>query len=320
MEKLKVNGYLLEVDYAEELEPYMDRFERIRIRGEKLQACSPFRNEKNPSFAVNLENGSWVDSGADSESERKGSFISLLAHFRGESYEDTAEYLLEKYTHILDDVDSLKLNLNLCIEQDVMLLHKEEYEDAVGKPSQYLRNRKISDEVQEIFNCGIGRNGKSISIPWHDRHGRIVNIKYRSIKGKEFWFSKGGQPIKNHVYGLWLVKLKNIKEVWAVESEIDALYLWSLNIPAIAFGGASMNEVQKNLILNSGIESLVVATDNDIVGQRFGKVLAQELNGYIIIKKIHIPAEKKDVNDLSKKEVECLYNNISFYKNIFNII
>lgn len=317
MEKLKVNGYLLEVDYAEELEIYMDRFERAKIRGEKVQACSPFRNEKNPSFAVNLDNGSWVDSGADSESERKGSFVSLLAHFRGESYEDTSEYLLEKYCHILDDVDSLKLKLNLSMEDDVVLLHQEKYEDVVGKPSDYLRSRKISDEVQKLFNCGIGRKGDSVAIPWHDKHGRIINIKYRSMKGKAFWFSKGGQPIKNHVYGIWLVRLKNIKEVWAVESEIDALYLWSLGIPAIAFGGASINEIQKKLILNSGIESLVIATDNDAVGQRFGEVLAKELNGYIIVKKICFPVEKKDVNDLSENEVKHLYNNINFC-NIFN--
>lgn len=318
MEKLKVNGYLLEVDYAEELEIYMDKFERVRIRGEKLQACSPFRNEKNPSFAVNLDNGSWVDSGADSEAERKGSFISLLAYFRGESYEDTAEYLLEKYTHILDDADSLKLNLNLSMEQDVVLLHQEKYEDVIGKPSDYLRSRKISDEVQKLFNCGIGRKGDSVAIPWHDKHGRIINIKYRSMKGKEFWFSKGGQPIKFHVYGLWLVRLKNIKEVWAVESEIDALYLWSLGIPAIAFGGASMNVVQKNLILNSGIESLVVATDNDVVGQRFGKVLADELIGYLKIKKISIPSEKKDVNDLNVNEVNILNKTKSFYNILFD--
>lgn len=319
MEKLKVNNYLIEVDYAEELELYMDRFERVRIRGEKLQACSPFRTEKNPSFAVNLDNGSWVDSGADTESERKGSFVSLLAYFRGESYEDTAEYLIEKYAHILDDADSLKLKLNLKMEEDVVLLHQEKYEDVVGKPSNYLRNRKISDEVQKLFNCGIGRKGDSVAIPWHDKFGRIINIKYRSVKGKEFWFSKGGQPIKNHVYGIWLVRLKNIKEVWAVESEIDAMYLWSLGIPAIAFGGASMNQIQKSLILNSGIESLVVATDNDVVGQRFGEVLAKELSGYITIKKACIPLGKKDVNDLSESEIKSLCGNICYYNFFINI-
>lgn len=304
MEKLKVNGYMVEVDYAEELEPYMDRFEKLRIRGEKVQACSPFRQERNPSFAVNLDNGSWVDSGANEESERKGSFIHLLAFFRGESYEETAEYLLDKYTHILDDADALKLDLDLKMEEpEVVLLAQEKYQDVIGQPSQYLKNRGISEEVQKVFDCGIGRKGDSVAIPWHDKQGRIINIKYRSMAGKEFWFSSGGQPIKKHVYGLWLASLKKEKEVWAVESEIDALYLWSNGIPAIAFGGASINEVQKNLILNSGIESLVIATDNDVVGKRFGMALFEEFAGYMDVKSIKIPNNKKDVNDLTGEEL-----------------
>lgn len=304
MEKLKVNGYLIDVDYAEELESYMDRFERVRIRGEKLQACSPFRQEKHPSFAVNLENGSWVDSGANEESERKGSFIHLLAHFRGETYEETADYLLDKYTHILDDADELKLSLSLQLEApEVHILGQDKYADVIGKPSAYLYNRGISHKIQESFETGIGRNGDAVALPWHDIFGRIINVKYRSMEGKQFWFTKDGQPIKNHVYGLFLIKQLGIKEAWAVESEIDALYLWSNGIPAIAFGGASMNEVQKNLVLNSGIERLVGATDNDVVGQRFGKVLFEEFGGFLKVYKFEIPKGKKDVNELSPEEL-----------------
>lgn len=307
MEVLKINGIDVEVDYPEELEPYMDRFDRVRIRGEKLQACSPFREEKHPSFAVNLENGSWVDSGADAESERKGSFISLLAHFRGESYEETAEYLLEKYSHILDDADSLHLELDLKLEaSEIPVLGKERFVGVIGKPSDYLRGRGISDVIQGYFETGIGRTGDYIAMPWHNKDGEIINIKYRSTKGKEFWFIKDGQPIKQHVYGLFAVIKGKYTKVWAVESEIDALYLWSCGIPAVAFGGASINEVQKKLILNSCIETLVIATDNDTVGHRFGQVLAEEFAGYLGIEKLIIPSGKKDVNELKAEQLFVL--------------
>lgn len=309
MESLKIKGYEVEVDYAEELEPYMDRLDRVRIRGEKIQACSPFRYEKNPSFAVNIENGTWVDSGADEEGNRKGNFISLLAFFRGEDYEETADYLLEKYTHILDDVDTLHLNLNLQLEApEVSILGQEKYEDVIGQPSDYLRGRGVTEATQKTFETGIGRKGDSVAIPWHDVNGRIINIKYRSMRGKEFWFTKGGQPIKNHVYGLFLVKKLQLKEVWAVESEIDCLYLWANGIPAIAFGGASINPIQKKLILTAGIERLVLSTDNDIVGQRFAKVLHEEFNGYMNCYKIFIPNNKKDMNDLTAEELTKLDN------------
>lgn len=304
MERLKVNGYLIEVDYPAELELYMDRLERVRARGEKLQACSPFREEKNPSWAVNMDNGSWVDSGASEEADRKGSFITLLAHFRGESYEDTADYLLDKYTHILDDTDSLKLDFSLQLgTPEVAVLGQEKYEKVVGLKSSYLLNRGISYEVQSYFETGLGTKGDSIAIPWHDTKGRIINIKYRSIVGKEFWFTKDGQPIKHHIYGLFAIKEKGIKEAWAVESEIDALYLWSLGIPAIAFGGASMNDRQKQLLLNTGLESLVIATDNDVVGHRFAEVLAEEFMGILDCYRIQFPQGTKDVNELSRGQV-----------------
>lgn len=321
MEKLKVNGHLVEVDYPAELEMYIERFEKVRIRGEKLQACSPFRDEHHPSFAVNLENGSWVDSGADEESQRKGSFISLLAHFRGETYDETAEYLLDKYTHILDDAEKLELNLNLQLnEPELAVLGQEKYSEVVSKPSNYLLKRGIAVKTQLYFKTGRGEGGACIAIPWHDKAGRIINIKYRSTKGKEFWFSSGGQPIKQHVYGLFAVIKLNVKEVWAVESEIDALYLWSLGIPAVAFGGASMNDIQKNLLLNSGIESIVIATDNDTVGQRFAKALTLEFAGLLDVKKVKFPLGKKDMNDLLPDEVLKVKSELLEFKELIEFI
>lgn len=320
MERLKVNGHLIEVDYPAEIELYMDRLEKVRIRGEKVQACSPFRDENHPSWAVNLDNGSWVDSGASEEEGRKGSFVTLLAHFRGETYEETADYLLDKYVHILDDAEGLQLTLNLQINspEDLKLV-KEGYAEVIGKPSQYLLNRGIKEKTQRYFETGIGSRMECIAIPWHDRAGRIINIKYRSIKGKEFWFSKGGQPIKQHVYALFAVIKLKVKEVWAVESEIDALYLWSLGIPAVAFGGASMNDTQKKLLLNSGIECLVIATDNDVVGQRFGQVLTEEFAGLFEIKKIFFSNNVKDVNELTPSQITFCKSNLQALGDFINI-
>lgn len=319
MEKLKVKGHFIEVNYEEELEQYLHRLEKAQQRGNKIQACSPFRNENHPSWAVNLDNGSWVDSGADSESERKGSFITLLAFFREETFEETSDYLFEKYAHFLDNADGLKLNLNLELEPpEVAVLGADKYEDVINRCSEYLLDRGITAEIQAYFQTGLGRNNDAVALPWHDVMGRIVNIKYRSIKGKEFWFSKGGQPIKNHVYGLFAVKEKDFKEVWVVESEIDALYLWSVGIPAIAFGGASINDIQKNLILNTGIESLIIVTDNDVVGHRFAKVLNEEFGGIFNCSRIKFPEGVKDVNELTAEQLDLIRKNISNF-NLFSI-
>ena len=48
MGTMKVRNIDIEPDFYAELEPYLDKFGKNRIRDNKLQACSPFRYEKTP--------------------------------------------------------------------------------------------------------------------------------------------------------------------------------------------------------------------------------------------------------------------------------
>lgn len=300
MEQLRVKGVYLDVDYPEELEPYLHQFNRMQVRGEKLQACSPFRNESHPSFAVNLDSGLWVDSGASDEHMRKGNFISLLAYLQEVDYESAEGYLLEKYSHNLDEVSGLTLSLSLTMGE-VSVTKLDSYSDKLNIYSPYLAGRGISKGVQEAFE--IGESKGAVAIAWHDKAGRIINIKFRATNNKEFWFASGGEPIKNHVYGLWLAKRNKVTSLWVVESEIDCLYLWEHGIPAVAFGGASINERQKRLIENLGLESLIIATDSDTVGERFAEVLAVEFGGELDCYRVQFPQGRKDINDLSPQEL-----------------
>lgn len=59
---MKIRDYELDVNIKEELDNF--EWSNEQVRGHKFQACSPFRDEKRPSFAVNLETGTWKDSGA----------------------------------------------------------------------------------------------------------------------------------------------------------------------------------------------------------------------------------------------------------------
>jgi 5S rRNA maturation endonuclease (ribonuclease M5) len=322
---MKIKGQELDINYYEELEPYLDKFERMQIRGEELTACSPLRDERRPSFSINLGTGLWIDRGGEGINSR-GNIVSLLAHLRQETYEETADYLLEVYGHILDNADELTLDLQLELEPaEVTLLAQEKYENRINKPSEYLKSRKIDIETQKLFNTGISEKGDAICLPWHDWRGRIINMKYRKINSKEFWYSSGGQPVKKHLYGLFLVLElhkkqrrynKTLSPVYLVESEIDALCLWSIGKPAIAFGGSSISEQQQGLIVDKLSDcELILATDNDKVGQKFRKVLAKELGGYFIIKELEIPEGYKDVNELEPELINNLKQN---FINFFN--
>ena len=302
MGTMKIRNIEIEPDFLEELEPYLDKLGKHRLRDSKLQACSPFRYEKSPSFAVNLDNGSWVDSGAVDEFTKKGHFTHLLAFLREETWTDTEDYLLSKYSNVVLDVETLQLEYNLSPEVPYRVFTKEELAPFMYRVN-YLTNRGITEKVQRAFGIGYDRDGKAIMIPWRDWRGNVINTKFRSVLHKMFWYHDEGQRIKQHVFGLDLVHKYKCKKVFGVESETDAMYLWSHGVPAVAFGSANMSFQQKVLLERSPIEKFVIASDNDGAGQRFKEQLKQELFTSFTLYSLNIPQKYKDVNDIPVSEI-----------------
>lgn len=290
-----IREYEIHVDIEEELEPYLDEFPQCRVRGNKLQSCSPFRPESHPSFAVNLDNGTFIDSGSTDEHYYKGNFVKLLSYLQGVTYEEVEDYLLEKYHLIKADTDALKLSVQLTKE---VTQYKEPDLERYAYRHEYLGSRGISERVQKAFQIGYDKKGKAVTLVWHDKDGKPINMKFRSVTDKRFWYMSGGKPIKQNVYGLHFVRRMKAKTVVVVESEIDALYLWTNKQPAIALGSASMSKEQERLILTSGIETLLLAFDNDTAGMRATNDVVRRLLGKLSLKKVNIPTGLKDVNDI----------------------
>jgi hypothetical protein len=302
-----VKGIELDVNYAEELEPYLNQFDKWKIRENKLQSCSPFRDEIRPSFAVNLDTGLWVDSGAVDQAWYKGNFVALLSFLREESWQDTEAYLLEKYYATPVETDGLKLDLNLSVERTTYKIYSKEYMKKYMFRHPYLGNRGISEKIQRAFRIGYDKEAGAVAIPWADKDGNIINIKFRRTNFKFFYYEPDGQPIKQHIYGLHFVIRHGFKEVVCTESETDCMYLWSNGIPAIAFGGASMSAKQEELLLSSTIETLVIGTDTDIAGERFADNLVERLGGKLSLKRFQIPEGLKDINQIPVSQLMGRY-------------
>lgn len=314
---MRVREHELDINFLDELE----NFEWIHpcIKGNKFQACSPFRGEKKPSFAVNLDTGTWVDSGSSDEAFHKGNILSLLSFLRCEETYETENYLVEKYSTILLETESLQLQINLDEEAVTLInINKDSIAHLYKVKTDYFTGRGISLEIQHQFGCGYNPDTKAVALIWTDKQGNVANIKYRKTDEKVFYYEKGGQPIKHNVFGLYQVLLNKSKKIFICESEIDALTLWTHGYPAIAVGGSSLSEIQVNLILTSGIEELVVATDNDKVGHRFRDFIKKEFGGHLNIMDVSFPMNKKDVNELNAIEIKKMCTNLS--KPILNFI
>ncbi|MFR7272426.1 toprim domain-containing protein [Streptococcus pneumoniae] len=299
---IRKNGfeYDIDVDIREELS-YFD-WHRANPKGNEMLACSPFRDEHTPSFAVNLETGLWQDFGGFG-SQSKGNIITLLSYLRNETPSEIEEYLLDKYGIDLSDVDKLELNIDFNIDNVInTVISNEDYRKYAFR-SPYLEKRGISEKVQRAFRIGYDKSSKAVSFPWQDINGNIVNIKFRSTTSKQFFYYPKGQQLRNHIYGLHFIYRLKSEIVFLVESEIDALYLWTHGFPAIAIGGSKISDKRKQLLLRSPIKRLVLATDNDAVGNEIREKVTEMLIGSKEIYEIHFPENVKDVNDLSPDEL-----------------
>lgn len=302
---VRIRGRELQVDIEAELRQY--NWYRAKWLADKLIACSPFRDEKTPSFACSLEEGIWVDSGSLSDDWKKGNFPKLLAFLRNESYEEAEEYLIETYAPENWDVETLKINMKLELGKKEKPFPSPDLLKPFAYVHPYLNNRGLTDKTQAAVQIGYDPATRSVVIPWFDYKGRLISWKHRSVQDKRFWYYAEGQRIKNHLYGLNLVyRLKRFEEVFIVESEIDALTLWQNGRAAVAMGGASLTKEQKKLILQAGIKRLVLATDNDGAGQKAKESIIQKLAGYVELAELQFPAGRKDINDFTEAELKNL--------------
>lgn len=268
----------------------------------KLEASSPFRpGDDRPSFRVIIdpdspEFGCWVDMGATEPHRRRGGPVQLLAILRGIPEEEARQILAEEERDGPGDYITLRLREPTARAQpkplDITLLDRYD-----AHKSDYLTNRGISPEVQALFRTGYDPQSRAVTIPWVDAAGRLLNVKYRSTRDKRFWYAKGGAPIRDLIFGINVIHAHGIQRAAVVEAEIDAMYLWTIGVPAIATGGAAFNEQKRDLILRSPIETLVLLRDNDKAGRQWRNEIAEALSGRIALEMALVPQGFKDVNE-----------------------
>lgn len=285
----------LEIDVKDEVSVY--DWNNATWSDTKLIASSPFRSDNSPSFYLTFEGeyaGVFGDSAYDDEYYKAGNIVKLLAYLRKETEDETVEYLLNKYDYDYTDSDIELITPKIALETryDPLELGDIEFDKT------YLQSRGIPDRIvmlQNVFDAG-----NSIGICWYNTNGQLSAIKYRNKKTKDFWYAKGSTPIKDLVYGLDKVYDRGIKRVALCEGEIDAMTWQAAGIYGIAIGGARLNDRQKELIINSGIEELILSGDNDTAGKRFNDLAYRSFKDSFDIYRLDYSEFEgsKDVNDL----------------------
>ena len=163
----------------------------------------------------------------------------------------------------------------------------------------YLAKRKLSREICELFKVRYDPKYRQVIFPAYDTKGNLVMLAKRSIDVKSFYLDK---DVEKPVYCLDYVMKNNIKTVLITEGPFDCLTGWEYGFPTIATFG-KISDYQIEQINKSCINIIYAAFDNDAAGRSFLETLKRKLTKRIIVIETKFPANKKDVNDLSKEEL-----------------
>jgi DNA primase len=314
MNVIKIQNQPIDIDIQSELENF--DWKRARWTSEKLIACSPFREDGNPSFFVSLTGeyaGCFSDSGAYDSEWSSGNLVKLLAFLRNETYEEAEEYLVYKYGKT-NGCDKLTLVLpKLALPQQKMYLpdtFMSRFSPSTG--SDYLTRRGITERVQRFMTTGYDSKSRTVVIPWHDTNGKLANVKYRKTRGKVFYYEKGAVPIRNLIYGLNNVYRMRATTAVVTEAEIDAMSVMSsgAKLLGIALGGANFTDYQRDLIVRSPIKRLIILADNDKAGGKLRDQVVEKLRGRCELAVADINTYKDANEVLTKEGPECLRETI----------
>lgn len=120
----------------------------------------------------------------------------------------------------------------------------------------YLRDRGITDEVCEMFGVVYGRDGEfdkveiknTLVVPIFDLDSSYHTFQVRRMYDSALrWHTPSGSPIKNLLYGGWLINNES-HLLWIVEGVSDCWNMWQNGLRAVGLFSKEASATQYNKI------------------------------------------------------------------------
>lgn len=166
---------------------------------------------------------------------------------------------------------------------------------------EYMWKRKLSKEIVDLFEVGYDPDLNSLTFPVRDEKGHLRFITRRSVVSHHFRIP---EKVDKPVYLLYYALQQKLTSVAVVESQINALYLYSIGIPAVALFGTGTSK-QYEILRKSGIRIFNLYFDGDSPGEKGAYRFKKAMPSDILVNTYLLPTGK-DVNDLTAQEVYTL--------------
>lgn len=310
--ELIVNNKLITADVYDILselhkETHGKLFHKINIKGKNIQCTCPIHKggqETKPSCSIyNSDEGEvekgWVHCFACGYN---APLYKMVADIFNETDDFGKEWLVNHYG---DTIYSKAFYLPPIQEEVLSKYHSDSELNQYKYHTNYWATRGISEEVAKEFELGFDPSQNMVVFPIRDASGRLSMITKRSITSKYFYIEENKDK---PVYLLYYILRNNLDRVYVVESQINALTLWTWGYPAIALIGTGSEE-QYKILRRSGIRNYILCFDGDIAGDLGRKRFIKNMPSDVLISVKDLP-RTKDVNDLTKEQFDSLLEHI----------
>ncbi len=183
------------------------------------------------------------------------------------------------------------------------------------KHYQYMADRNIESLI-DMFNVGYVVKGDKnyslnyinrIIIPCHDSDGKYMWCEGRAIthiKVDRKYFRPFGINKTKYLFNYHRVKKSGYDYIVVVEGIIDAMILWSWDIPGVCCFGSNISDEQISLL--AVYNKVYVCLDNDAAGIKGWVTAKKRLKDIgIALNRIILP-KNKDINNITENHFRTL--------------
>lgn len=203
-------------------------------------------------------------------------YVCEFFQLRDSNAEENSNDLIDDWDifNQIDDFEKEKVDIpNAPINENII-----DYYYPLAAPTEWIKDG-ISPEVMYHFGIRIDAALQKIIIPHRDIEGHLIGIrgrtfdpfellkgKYMPVKIEETWYT---HSLGKNLYGLYENKetIKRLKKVLVCESEKAVMQCATMygidNNFCVATCGSNLSEDQMNLLIQLGVEELVLGYDKE---------------------------------------------------------
>ncbi len=314
---IKVNDLLLNTDVLTILETLRAQLKENGINlladindgGKDVMITCPYHKhgaERRPSSGVRKSDGMFHCFTCNTTA----TLTELISNCFG--YDDYGvfgfQWLAKHFSTVsIENRTPLELPLARNVSRETFKYVSEQELDSYRYYHPYMYERKLTNEVIEIFDVGFDSTTNCITFPVRDVNGNCLFVARRSVVSKYFNYPSG---VRKPLYGIYEINKmakktgRRINSVIVCESILDCLYFWTIYKYAVALNGLG-SASQYTELRKLPCRKLILCTDNDEAGMNARKRLRAEIKNKLITEYL-LPNGRKDANDCTLDELKNL--------------